>query len=63
MGTEVKMFRCNECSKTFTSKKGLNGHIQHHTGKYSYFCGLCRKGFPQACDYKRHMKRHEDING
>ena len=58
-GTEMKIWKCNQCDKTFTTKRGFDGHTQHHTGKYSYFCGLCRKGFSQMSHYKAHMKRHD----
>ena len=58
-GTEIKMWKCNECNKTFSSKLGFDRHTQHHTGSYAYFCGLCNRGFTQCSHYKSHMKRHE----
>ena len=54
-----KYLKCNECNKTFNSKIGLDLHVQHHTGQYSYFCGQCRKGFVTLSNYKLHMRGHE----
>ena len=33
--------------------------MQHHTGQYSHFCEICRKGFNNAYNYKEHMRAHE----
>ena len=57
--TELKILKCSECDKTFSSKTGLDQHFQHHTGQYSYFCSQCNKGFSVACNYKEHMRGHE----
>ena len=58
-GTQLKMWKCNECNKTFTSKSGFGMHIQHHTGKYSHFCSICRKGYNNGYHFKLHMRGHE----
>ena len=51
--------QCDRCDKTFRSVTGLRHHQQHHTGQYSYSCGLCRRGFVQTRDYEHHMRGHE----
>ena len=55
----MKIFRCNECNKTLTSRRGFQQHIQHHTGQYSYFCKICRKSFNSSSHYKEHVMAHE----
>ena len=57
--SEMKIFRCNECNKSLTSRRGFQQHVQHHTGQYSYFCKICRKGFSSTTHYKLHMRGHE----
>ena len=57
--TEVKILKCNECNKTFNTKAGFDRHRQHHTGKYSYFCSICRKGYNNGYNYKLHVRGHE----
>ena len=55
----MRILKCSECNKTFTSKAGLDKHFQHHTGQYSHFCSICRKGFNNTYNYKEHMRGHE----
>ena len=57
--TELKILKCNECNKTFTSKHGFNMHSQHHTGQYSFYCNICNRGFSSSSNYKLHMRGHE----
>ena len=54
-----KVYQCGKCSKTFTSMPGLKLHSQHHTGQYSYFCDLCRRGFVTKGNYDNHMRAHD----
>ena len=56
---ELKVLKCKECNKTFTSKIGFERHSQHHTGRYSHFCSICRKGYNNGYNYKLHMRGHE----
>ena len=34
-------------------------HSQYHTGKFSHYCGQCRKGFTRKSHYDEHMRKHE----
>ena len=46
-------------SKSLTSRRGFQQHIQHHTSQYSYSCKICRKGFSSNTHYKLHVRGHE----
>ena len=59
LGTQTKIWRCNECNKIFSRKNALDRHNQHHTGKYSHFCSICRKGYNNGYNFKLHVRGHE----
>ena len=35
--------------------------MQYHTGQFSYYCDLCRKGFAQSSHYKDHVNKHKGV--
>ena len=41
------------------SSTGLKMHMQHHTGQYSHFCEVCRKGFKSSTQFNDHVRGHE----
>ena len=41
------------------SSSGLKRHMQHHTGQYSHFCEVCRKGFNNTYNFNEHVRAHE----
>ena len=55
----MEVLKCKECNKTFATKSGFERHSQHHTGKYSHFCSICRKGYNNGYNYELHMRKHE----
>ena len=57
--TSSNGLQCAECGKRFSSQSVLCLHSQYHTGKFSYYCGQCRKGFPRNGHYGEHMRKHE----
>ena len=57
--SKLKIRKCHECQKTFASLSALNRHIQHHTGKYTHFCSVCKKGYNNSYNLKLHMRGHE----
>lgn len=38
-------FVCTICDKTYKDKNVLQGHMQRHSGKFRYYCDVCKKGF------------------
>ena len=46
-----KNHQCVECGKGFSTERNLRLHSQYHTGKFSYYCGQCRKGFHNKSHY------------
>ena len=50
-------YKCNSCSKNFTTAQGLRLHIQTiHDGLRNQNCHLCNKSFHQAQNLRRHIK-------
>ena len=35
--------------------------MQFHTGKFSYFCDICQKGFNHVTNFTNHKRAHEGI--
>ena len=56
-----KRFLCTSpgCGRTYTSSSSLSRHMQVHTGKFSFFCERCRKGFNERTNYDQHVAKHE----
>ena len=55
----TRKYHCPRCDKTFKDKSGLSRHYQGHTGNYSYWCELCKKGFVVKSHYEGHLAKHE----
>ena len=58
---EVSSTTCPVCYKEFTTKSSVQYHMQRHTGRFSYWCELCQRGFPIYNRYKEHMDKHKGI--
>ncbi len=56
-----KLYKCPECSKVFTTDRGLRYHKPKHTGKFRFWCGQCQRDFPSRNNFKAHMDKHEGI--
>ena len=59
---ELKDYRCDSCSKSFTTLHSLEVHLHTvHDGYKDYKCEFCGKSFSQAVNLKKHIKGvHED---
>ena len=55
---ETKL-NCGRCSKMFRTYAGLKMHMQSHTGKWAFWCEMCKRGFTVKCNYVAHMAKHE----
>ena len=51
---------CPECGKQIM-QGSLKKHMQFHTGQYSHYCGICRRGYNNTATYKDHMRGHEGL--
>ena len=52
---------CSVCNKEFQTQSGLWKHSSVHTGKFSYNCNVCGKGFNEKHMYEGHMNMHEGV--
>ena len=50
--------KCPVCDKTFSTYQGLMRHIDHHRGRYPYFCSICGRGFMTKDHMGNHMRGH-----
>ncbi len=55
------VYPCPKCPKTYKSNVGLAYHMQQHTGKFSYWCDACEKGFAVKTNYNHHMAKHQGM--
>jgi hypothetical protein len=55
-----KIFKCNDCGKTFNAHYNLTRHMPIHTGVRPFICKVCGKGFRQASTLCRHKIIHTE---
>ena len=62
-GYKQPMFKCQVCSREFTTKFSLGCHIKsEHLGiKKTYICPTCGKSFSQIRSYRQHANVHAGI--
>ncbi len=60
--TNSKGFPCKKCGKVYSSHSGLHVHMQFHSGRFSYWCESCQKGFTCKGNYDYHMAKHSGID-
>ncbi|KAF2898673.1 hypothetical protein ILUMI_07507 [Ignelater luminosus] len=53
----LRLWCCNLCEKTFTTKGSLGTHKKIHQGKKDYECKQCQKSFRTNSDLQRHINR------
>ena len=55
---QKKIYKCNQCEKTFAREAYLREHMKTHVNMKSYKCNICSKGFNSSCNLSRHKKIH-----
>lgn len=58
--TDTGSFVCTKCGKKL-ERRSVSTHMQLHTGQFSFYCELCRKGFVNITHYKAHIRGHEGL--
>ena len=53
--------RCTKCDKSFTATSSLRRHMELHTGQFSYYCEVCRRGFNNPTNFDIHKRTHEGL--
>ncbi|KAE8751888.1 hypothetical protein FOCC_FOCC001365 [Frankliniella occidentalis] len=57
--TGEKKYNCSDCSRSFTHKHSLIGHIkEQHTGEVNFTCDVCGRGFVHQSTFNIHKKTH-----
>ena len=59
----VSPFRCQFCSRAFTTALILENHVRTHTGDRPFVCSICGKGFAQKGTLIKHGKTHVKMTG
>jgi KRAB domain-containing zinc finger protein len=54
---KYKLFRCQECSKIFGSKRKLGRHMTVHKNEKPFCCQFCDKSFTQSWSLAAHRRK------
>lgn len=60
--TNLKVFPCSLCTKTFKSKQNLIDHEACHLGLKYYKCEVCAKSFTTKTHLDYHLKSHNQLD-
>lgn len=56
--SQMKLYFCNLCNKTFSHLKYLEVHKRTHTGEKPFVCNVCGRRFSQRANLNRHTLGH-----
>ena len=54
--------KCNECDRTFSTKRYLQNHSTIHTGDKPFVCQICQKGFTQKSNMNFHTRKFHNTD-
>ena len=60
MDMHSEQFKCDKCSKCFSTKSGLQWHTHMHGGTSSILCSHCSLNFSLKDNLKRHVSNQYD---
>ena len=53
-----KVYKCDVCNKSYSTKNNLNRHLKKHTGADHYQCDGCDKTFSRHDNMLKHQRLH-----
>ncbi|XP_068153469.1 zinc finger protein ZFP2 [Drosophila tropicalis] len=56
-----KVWECDVCTKSFTTKYFLKKHKRLHTGEMPYTCEICARTFTFQQSYHKHLLYHSEV--
>lgn len=56
-----KLWECDVCTKSFTTKYFLKKHKRLHTGEMPYTCEICARTFTFQQSYHKHLLYHSEV--
>lgn len=60
-GGEERSFVCQQCGKSFSTRRVLNKHALSHSTEARYCCNQCGKCFRRADHLTRHARTHQPL--
>jgi hypothetical protein len=58
--TQIYLFHCDQCLRSFTRAFALRVHLWVHAGEQPFRCRACSRVFTRAYDCKPHQELHDE---